>query len=422
MKNKDLFDAFEHIDPSMIVEAEPKEAATAAPIIRKKRFKPAIFVVAAALIVAALSVTVVAQSAKNDMEPYWEQVFVTTAEQGNTLIPSVGATETLAEDAAQKLNNISAMPEDVIITGTSDDVRFEVIGVTGGDSAAYVWLEVTLSDALLEQLHSLGELDGLFSGRLMWKLGGTGSGGMNLNYLGTKAELLGTDRLTRIHRYATEDWSAYAGEDGGDQAELVSRPDNTFCLSLRIRSSVLSRLSGKTLEMEWHDLTCRYYAKDNPDELQYTTLAEGEWNISLTFNYEESGITYHPSVNGTQYVADKSDPEKKWFAFSRTGTLTETVLLSCSVHVTPISLRVLMNYDPMGGGQSLVAPQEVSVVMADGTQFEMAFSGGNGNTPNPGSVGYINQIGFFDMPIDHTQVVAVVYNGITLPLDSTTPE
>ena len=300
------------------------------------------------------------------------------------MIPSSATAETLAEDAAQKLNNISATPEDLIVTGTSDDVKFNVIGVTGAGGAVYVWLEVTLSDALMQQIATLGEIDGIFDNRLEWEINGSGSGGMSLNYLGSKAELLGTDRLAKYQQYATNDWSGGASE-GGAQAELVSTPNNTFCWAVRIRSSTYYIMSGKKLTMNIQDIVCRIPDAADPDKVKYLTLAEGEWELNMTLNYEESCIIYYPAVRGTSYVADIADESKKWFSYEHSGYITEATFQGCLVEISPITVKVSVSFmnERLGGGQ-LVVPKTATLVMANGTQLEVAFSGKSGSIPAGG--------------------------------------
>ena len=418
MKSQDLLDAWGQIDASMILEAEPKESEVICMTRKRRHIKPIIFVAAAMLIAATLSVAAVAQSAKNDMEPYWEQVFVTTTEKGNALFPSTDATETLDADAAQKLDNISATPEDLVVKGTSDDVKFNVIGVTGAGGVVYVWLEFTLSDALMQQIETLGEVEGIFDHRFDCKINGSGSGGMSLNYLGTKAELLGTDRLAQYQKYATNDWS------GSAQTELVATPDNTFCWAVRIHCSTLYNMSGKKLTMNIQNLVCRIPDAADPDKTKYVTLAEGEWELNMTLNYEESRIIYYPSVRGTSYVADIADESKSWFSYKHGAYLTEATLQGCLVEISPISVKVSLSFvNERLGGALPVVPKTAILVMADGTQREVIFSGKSGSIPGgAGAVGNVSVTALFDEPIDHTQAVAVIFNGITLPLDSTMPE
>ena len=141
MKGKKLLDAFDGIDASMLLEAEPTEKEVTVMKRMGKIRKPLILVAAILLTVAAMSVSVVAGRTHSDMEPYWNQVFVTSAEteEKNPLVdilPKESATEPLREEIVSRLDEISSIPEDVAFTGDNDDVMFNVVGVTGAGNGA----------------------------------------------------------------------------------------------------------------------------------------------------------------------------------------------------------------------------------------------------------------------------------------------
>ena len=156
MKGKKLLDAFDGIDASMLLEAEPTEKEVTVMKRMRKIRKPLILVAAILLTVAAMSVSVVAGRTHSDMEPYWNQAFVPREEtEGKKplidMVTKEASTEPLREEIVSRLDEISSIPEDVAFTGDNDDVMFNVVGVTGAGNAAYIWLEVVLSDELLAQ-------------------------------------------------------------------------------------------------------------------------------------------------------------------------------------------------------------------------------------------------------------------------------
>ena len=415
MKGKKLLDAFDGIDASMLLEAEPTEKEVTVMKRMRKIRKPLILVAAILLTVAAMSVSVVAGRTHSDMEPYWNQVFVTSAEteEKNPLVdilPKESATEPLREEIVSRLDEISSIPEDVAFTGDNDDVMFNVVGVTGAGNAAYIWLEVVLSDELLAQYH--GDPGYIMLGRTRHEIPNHGTtGGTNILFLGSKASLLGSSRLTAAERYPTE-WSGSAGEDGGEQVALESRPDNTFCFIYRFQLSYVSSLSGKELTITIQNLTRRdSYESEEPS----TPLAEGPWQLKFTMNFTETALLYHPKVAGERYVCDMSDPSR--VSMTRrdlgSGVITEVELAYSTLKISPIYMQIDMGCRTPSS-RYVARPKYCMVVMADGTQFEVASSGGGGSGGSEVSDMLVKF--YFDEPIDHTQVVAVIYGGVTFSL------
>lgn len=416
MKGKKLLDAFDGIDASMLLEAEPTEKEVTVMKRMRKIRKPLILVAAILLTVAAMSVSVVAGRTHSDMEPYWNQAFVPREEtEGKKplidMVTKEASTEPLREEIVSRLDEISSIPEDVAFTGDNDDVMFNVVGVTGAGNAAYIWLEVVLSDELLAQYH--GDPGYIMLGRTRHEIPNHGTtGGTSILFLGSKASLLGSSRLTAAERYPTE-WSGSAGEDGGEQAALESRPDNTFCFIYRFQLSYVSSLSGKELTITIQNLTRRdSYESEEPS----TPLAEGPWQLKFTMNFTETALLYHPKVAGERYVCDMSDPSR--VSMTRrdlgSGVITEVELAYSTLKISPIYMQIDMGCRTPSS-RYVARPKYCMVVMADGTQFEVATSGG-GSSGGSGEYSDLYVKFFFEEPIDHTQVVEVIYAGVTFSL------
>lgn len=419
MKGRTLLDAFDEIDASMILEAEPVERESGGLKRIRSIRKPLILVAAILLTVTALSISVIAGRTYSDMEPYWNQMFGPEEETGNRN-PLAGkmtasVTEPLREELVSRLDEISEVPENVVFTGDSSDVMFRVVGVTGAGNAAYIWLEVTLSDELLAQYHGdPGDISLDYPKHKI--LDRNTTGGSSIRFLGSKASLLGSSRMTNGEKYATE-WSGSAGENGGAQAELVSRPDNTYCFAYRFQASY-TKLSGKELTLNIPSLSCRPSYESSED---WAVLAEGPWELKFTMNFTESVLVYHPRVAGERYVCDISDPSRVRMSggYQLSHALTEVELAYSTVQISPIYLQIDMGCRT--NVPRLVArPKQCTLVMADGTELEVNDAGGGSSSSGTSEISDILIKFFFDEPIDHKQVVAVIYAGVTFSLTEDT--
>lgn len=413
MSSRKLLDAFDGIDASMILEAEPKGKEEV--IVRriKKLRKPLLLVAAALLIVTALTVSVIAGTVHSNMEPYWNRVFAKPAQRDETnLVGGVkeAVTEPLDEEIADRLEGISEMPEEISLTGDNDDVAFRVIGVTGAGGAAYVWLEMVLSDALVAEYGDQVETIG--PGRTENLLNGEkGGGSSSFLYLGTKASLLGSFRLTQAQGYATE-WKSSADENKSSQETLLSRPDNTYCFAYRFQRTNTSVLSGKKLTLRFTDVTARLLSGSG----ESVTIAQGVWELTMKLNFSESVLIYHPKVMGQRYICDTSDPSRVMISGrDDAGALTTFELAYSTVQISPIYMQIDMGCRVTSVSR-VAKPNYATVVMADGSRFEVRTSGAGGSSSSVSDVSDLMIKIYFDEPIDHKQVVAVIYAGVTFSL------
>lgn len=420
MKSKNLLDAFDGIDASMILEAEPKRKE--AVVMKKKRTVRKLLVFAAAMILCAatLSIGVFAGRIRSDMEPYWSYVFAPKekGEEENPptdVVNRVNATEPLQEEIVNRLDDISSVPEDVTFTGDNDDVMFNVVGVTGAGNAAYIWLELVLSDELLEAYD--GDPGYITLWRVITKINGQGTSmSSGTRFLGSKASLLGDSRLATAEKYATE-WSGSAGKDGGAQAALVSRPDNTFCFIYRFEATNVATLSGKELTMNIRTLNRRdsYEASEGR-----AVLAEGPWELKFTMNFTDSVIGYVLPMAGERFVCDETDPKLiRILSQYRDSSVLEATLTGLAVRISPIFMEITMGYTDTDHNP-LATPRPAVVVMADGSRIEVLSDGGSSSIPVYTGIGSHKIHFFFDEPIDHKQAVAIEYGNLVLPLNEET--
>lgn len=415
MRNKKLLDAFDGIDASMILEAEPKGKEVVVMKRKKKYVKPLIFAAAVMLIVATLSISAMANAAHSDMEPYWSRVFSKSGEphQKDLLNKAQKPAETLDKTVADRLDQISGIPEDVLFTGDNDDVMLNVIGVTGAGNAAYVWLEAVFSDELLAE-HG-DKLGYIMFHRITEEVNGvSSSGSSNTRFLGSKASLVGSERLITAQKYAVE-WSGSAGENGEAQAALVSRTDNTYCFVYRFQKSNISTLSGKELTINIENIL---YRESYESKQESVLLAQGKWQLKFTMNFDESVIRYVPQMVGERFICEETDPKLVMCPSEYKG-VREATLTGLGLSVTPIYLQITMGYTDTQNIPVLI-PQKAVVVMEDGNRFEVTCDGISASIPVHSGIGSYQIKFFFDDPVDHGKIVAVEYGNLTLPLTAET--
>lgn len=422
MKSKNLFDAFDGIDASMILEAEPVKKEVVAMTSRRRIRKPLIFVAAMILCVATLSIGAFAGRRKGEMEPYWNQVFLPRENTETNLLDSIISKESSSEsfdnEIIDRLDDISSVPETVSFVGDNDDVMFNVIGMTGAGNAAYVWLEMTVSDELMEKYGD--QIETFMPGRtdrevIDFKSGKiSGSGGSMTVPLGSKASLLGTDRINRAKQYATE-FTSSAGENGEAQVRLTARPDNTLCFAYQFQLNNTTYLTGRQLTLIFYDVQ----GKPSAEAEKSVTVAEGTWKLTMEMNFTESALTFRPNVTGAQFVCDMSDPSRVRRVAPNKTYVTEAELVGATVQISPIYMQIEMRCR-LAYGIGLRTPNYAIVVMADGSQMEVRSSGGGGSSSSNSDIAAVQIDFFFDEPIDHKQVVAVIYGGLTFPLTGET--
>lgn len=421
MKSKNLFDAFDGIDASMILEAEPVKKEVVAMTSRRRIRKPLIFVAAMILCVATLSIGVFAGMPRSVMEPYWKSVFSPKEDTekkmpfADIVMGTRGETEQMDEEIVSRLDDISSVPEDVTFTGDNDDVMFNVVGVTGAGNAAYIWLELVLSDELLKAYD--GDPGYITLWRVTTKINGQGTSmSSGTRFLGSKASLLGDSRLATAEKYATE-WSGSAGKDGGAQAALVSRPDNTFCFIYRFEATNVATLSGKELTMNIRTLNRRdsYEASEGR-----AVLAEGPWELKFTMNFTDSVIGYVLPMAGERFVCDETDPKLIHILSQyRDSSVLEATLTGLAVRISPIFMEITMGYTDTDHNP-LATPRPAVVVMADGSRIEVLSDGTSSSIPVYTGIGSHKIHFFFDEPFDHKQAVAIEYGNLVLPLNEET--
>ena len=94
--------------------------------------------------------------------------------------------------------------------------------------------------------------------------------------------------------------------------------------------------------------------------------------------------------------------------------ITEVELAYSTLKISPIYMQIDMGCRTPSS-RYVARPKYCMVVMADGTQFEVASSGG-GASSGSSEVSDMLVKFYFDEPIDHKQVVAVIYGGVTFSL------
>ena len=372
MSSRKLLDAFDGIDASMILEAEPKGKEDVVMTRKRKPLKSLIFVAAAVLTVAVLSVTVVAVTvANNEMAPYWSTVFVRDEKEGE---------ETEASENLEQLNKISFVPENIVYNESDPNVSLRIVGVTAGTSHAYIWYEVELSDELMAKIDGRPEKVAALMDFEIYEKGETylpfyetrtyHSG----SYLGTKAELMENHMV----------FSETAKEDTLTQSPQY---DNIFCFVYRFSTGL--ELPGQMMTMHVARIEYQVASAEDPTATEWVPLIEGTWEVTFSLDVPRIGDTYY------QY--------------------------GCTVELSPVFIRISRNYDPATGDEKMVTHPRITLVKADGTGEEVEFSSMSRSVSfGPGGRLTVGGSVFFDTPIDSSQVVAVIYGGITISISEET--
>lgn len=372
MKGKKLLDAFDGIDASMLLEAEPTEKEDVVMIRKRKPLKKLIFAAATVLIAIALSMTAVAVTvANNEMASYWSTIFKTAEKEGE---------QTEAPENLTQLNKVSFVPENIVYNESDSNVSLRIVGITAGTSHAYIWYEIELSDELMAQINGEPEKIATIMNYEIYEKGGTyppfHKDSMHYSgiYLGTKAELMKTHMVF--------------GESGQDDA-LTQSPqyDNIFCFAESFSTDL--KLPGKMITMHVAGISYSVPYAEDPTMMEYVPLIEGVWEATFSLDVPQIGDNYY------QY--------------------------GCTVELSPVFFKIRRNYDPATGDEKMVTHPRVTLVMADGTRMEIDLPTMHRSVSfGPGGRLTVGGSTFFDTPIDSSQVVAVIYGGITISISDET--
>ena len=270
----------------------------------------------------------------------------------------------------EMLNEMTAKPGHVFKTGTNDDLKFEVVGITGDRFTAYVWLNVTLPE----------ELD--MQDKMLWF--------SNWNV---------------VSAGITFDPEAF----GSSYGYFENIGDNVYKTFVLVNSS--KPLVGKRIRIQFEDLCVLKQGEImHPDN--YDVKIDGKWTLSFGLNYADLTQVYTPDVKGTVLHIPEDTP------VSVPPHLMDKVVYdipveTCEVHISPISVK--LDFVAEGDIYPAGHPQQVKIILDNGQVIDALF--GSGGSQYSAENGYrFDSTAHLSEPIVPDSVVAVEYCGVTIPL------
>ncbi len=338
-----LMRAMSGIGEDMIEQAEA---------LRPTRHRPRAWIIVAAVVGLLTLLLVTSVAAAYDVGFYISQIF------GGDV---------------QMLNEITAKPGHVSKRSTTDDVKIDVVGITGDQFSAYIWLNITLPENLDMENKSLWFSD--------W------SASKASNIFG-----------------GPESFSSVYGlfEEIGD---------NVYKTYIRINSS--KPLRGSRIKVQFEDVcTLGYDETTHPDN--FNVEIEGTWTLSFSLNYADLTRVYTPDVDGAvlHIPADASIHLPPQYIDE---AVYDIPVETCELHISPISVRMSFNV----AGNEDIHPADhvrlVKIILGDGTIVE-AKSGSGGGHYSPETGYSFDLTAYLSEPIFPDSVVAIEYCDVTIPV------
>lgn len=293
------------------------------------------------------------------------------------LVTSVAATYDIGFYVSQifggnveMLNEMTAKPGRVFKTSTNDDVKFEVVGITGDRFNAYVWLNVTLPE----------ELD--MKDKMLW----------------------------------FSNWSVVKGGSVFDRDSFGSSygyfeniGNNVYKTFVLVNSN--KPLAGNRIRIQFEDLcVLRQGEIMHPDN--YDVKLEGKWTLSFGLNYADLTQVYTPDVKGTVLHIPEDTPVSVP-PHHMDKVVYDIPVETCEVHISPISVK--LGFAAEGDIFPAGHPQQVRLILDNGEAVDAIL--GSGGSQYSAENGYsFDSTAHLSEPIDPERVAAVEYCGLTIPL------
>lgn len=270
----------------------------------------------------------------------------------------------------EMLNEMTAKPGYVFTTATNDDVKFEVVGITGDRFNAYVWLNVTLPE----------ELD-------------------------MKDKMLWFSNWSVVRGGSVFDHDSF-GSSYGYFENIGNNVYKTFVL---VNSN--KPLAGNRIRIQFEDLcVLRQGEIMHPDN--YDVKIEGKWTMSFGLNYADLTQVYTPDVKGTVlHIPDDTPISVPPHLADR--VVYDITVETCEVHISPISVK--LDFEAEGDIYPAGHPQQVRLILDNGEAVDAIL--GSGGSQYSAENGYsFDSTAHLSEPIDPERVAAVEYCGATIPL------
>lgn len=347
MKENKFLTYMNLLDDRYIEEADP--AASAAPVVtttRRLRAWRRIPVLAAAT-VALMALLIVGTFAMfNDWDTYLSLVF---------------------KGDVELLDDYTVAAKDVKYTSTNEDVKMEIVGYTGDQNFAYVWVKMALPKTILEQC-----------------------GKENFDTIGFSEFKL----------------PSCSGEFVG--GKLVN---DTYIFKLNLCANEFGggdlTLDGQQVDFSFENI--RVFGLDGSEQ-----VIEGLWTASLTLDIPDMSLTLHPSVDGLTFYGDKLDKNED-------VEPNKIQANSCMVELSPMSVRLTLTYDhPANVKDAYYDPvDKITLILSDGTRLENDSYGSqtahDADTSVPGTE-TAKIMGLFHQAFDPDDIVAIEYAGARIEL------
>jgi hypothetical protein len=272
----------------------------------------------------------------------------------------------------EMLDEMTAVPQNVRYESTNDEVKFEVVGITGDAYYVYVWIDMTLPEGMVDaDSESLLNFD--------------------------RCSFKDTDFL----------WFGMWGYSSKYQMLETKKADNVYSFFVCLNTHDRRTLIGRRVHLKIKNVTL-----EHDFDPGYKILSTGEWSMSFSLNYRDMGRIFEPDISGMMI---NISPEEKYndLPDKIKNTLTlEYIARDCKVWLSPISATIIINYESLDG-KAAITPRYISIVLDDGTVIS-DFSGA-GSKSKAGK-GVISASISFKEPIDPDMVKAVIFGNAIIPL------
>ena len=342
MNGQSLLTYMNLLDDTYVEEANPATPVTVSTHKTKSWRRLPALVAATLALVAMLVVGTFA--AFNDWDSYLSLVF---------------------KGDVELLDDYTVAAKDVKYTSTNEDVKMEIVGYTGDQSYAYVWVKMTPPKAILEQY-----------------------GEENFDTLGFSKFTLPSNNVEFV---------------GGK----VLGNAYIFTLGLCANEFVSAELSldGQQVDLSFENI--RVFGSDGSEH-----AIDGLWTASLTLDVADMSLTLHPPVEGLTFCGQKANEDVE---------PSKIQANSCTVELSPMSVRLTVTYDrPANVKDAYYDPvDEITLILADGTRLENYTFGSrtthDADTSVP-STETTEIMGLFHHAFNPDDVVAIEYAGARIEL------
>lgn len=266
------------------------------------------------------------------------------------------------------LDDYTVAAKDVKYTSTNEDVKMEIVGYTGDENYAYVWVKMTLPEEFVDQL-DMENVDGLMfslqAQNLFWN-----------------DKFIGGIPNKNTYVFGLE----YRAQD-----KTEGNLEDSFSLF------------GSTLEVAIKEL--RIWMLDGSSK----TLP-GEWSGTFTYDMPDLSKKFSPSVKNLVLYSDNPEKSEKY--------MEEMHPSDCKVAISPMSVRLTVKCnDP--DNLLFDGPGTLTVVFSDGTTREGYMLRSIGSQPiEPADFLPETWIftALFKEPFNPDDVVAIEYAGARIEL------